>query len=306
MKKVIKILGILFITIFVLVIALMIWNTKRQLLSKNYPNQIKTGGDIEAKYAQYGPYEVAYFEQTVLENYKKYEIWYPSEMENSNLTYPVIVINNGTGMHASQQKAAYNRLASWGFIVIGNEEEYSWNGFAANMSLQYLLRANEQKESIFFQHIDTKNIGITGHSQGGVACINAITQTKYAQSYKAAFLISPSSEELSASLEWDYDISKVTIPIAMIAGTGDVDENLIIPLEGLTKMAEHASFSPYVLIARKSGYDHGETAMQTDGYMTAWFMYWLQSDDEAKKAFIGDNPEILNNPLYQDQKIKEN
>lgn len=304
MKKILKLMGIFAIIIILLIVIFL--NTNRQLLSKDYPSKIKTGGEIEEKYAQYGTYSVSYFEQNVLENYKKYEIWYPSEMVDSNYTYPVIVINNGTGMRASRQKSAYNRLASWGFIVIANEEEYSWNGFSADMSLQYLLRANEQENSIFYQHINIENIGTTGHSQGGVACINTVTETKRAKMYKATFLVSPSVEELAVSLEWDYDIAKVNIPIAIFAGTGNIDSQLITPLDGMMKMYDNAISSPYVLIARKSGYDHGETAVQTDGYMTAWFMYWLQGDEEAGKAFVGDNPEIMNNKLYQNQKLRRN
>ena len=34
--------------------------------------------------------------------------------------------------------------------------------------------------------------------------------------------------------------------------------------------------------------------------MTAWFMYWLQNDTEAGKAFFGENAEINSNSLYQD------
>ena len=45
---------------------------------------------------------------------------------------------------------------------------------------------------------------------------------------------------------------------------------------------------------------------RSDGYVTAWFMWKLQDDEEASKAFIGDNPEILNNKFYQDQKITLN
>lgn len=180
-------------------------------------------------------------------------------METSENTYPVIVINNGTGMHASRSKAGYNRLASWGFIVIGNEEEYSWNGFAAEMSLQYLLRANGQDNSIFYKHIDVENIGVTGHSQGGAGCINTITETKNSQMYKAAFLISPAVEELASSLEWDYDISKVKIPLAIFAGTGNADAQMICPLDGLNKMYENAQSSPQVVVARKTGFDHGDT-----------------------------------------------
>lgn len=303
MKKRLKIIGIVFIGIIALAVVFFIWNSHRQLLSKDYYKKIKTGGEIEKKYSGYGTYETAYFEQVVLESYKKYEIWYPKEMTEKNLKYPVIVINNGTGMYASRQMAAYERLASWGFIVIGNEEEYSWNGFAANMSLQYLIRANEQLDSLFYGHIDEGKIGVTGHSQGGAACIKTVTETNYAHLYRAAFLVSPTVPELAASLEWDYDISKVTVPIAIIAGTGDADANLITPLDGLTQMYETASNAPFVMIARKTGYDHGETSVQSDGYMTAWFRYWLCGDEEAKNAFLGESPEILQNELYENQKI---
>ena len=37
-----------------------------------------------------------------------------------------------------------------------------------------------------------------------------------------------------------------------------------------------------------------------DGYVTAWFMYWLKGDTEAGKAFWGDNAEILSNANWQD------
>ena len=54
------------------------------------------------------------------------------------------------------------------------------------------------------------------------------------------------------------------------------------------------------VIARKKNVDHGDSHLQTDGYMTAWFMYWLKNDTEAKKVFFGDNAEILTNKNWQD------
>ena len=59
----------------------------------------------------------------------------------------------------------------------------------------------------------------------------------------------------------------------------------------------------FKLRARVAGAEHVEMQMKTDGYMTAWMLYQLQGDEEASKAFLGDNPEILTNELYQDQKI---
>ena len=56
-------------------------------------------------------------------------------------------------------------------------------------------------------------------------------------------------------------------------------------------------------MARRSKAEHQDTASVADGYVTAWFMWQLQNDTEAAKAFIGEDPELLRNPLYQDQQI---
>ncbi|MCI7322920.1 MAG: hypothetical protein MR508_06390 [Lachnospiraceae bacterium] len=61
-----------------------------------------------------------------MENYKKYEVYYPAELETENKKYPVIIVNNGTGVKGSKAKTMFEHFASWGgVIVIGNEEEYS-------------------------------------------------------------------------------------------------------------------------------------------------------------------------------------
>ncbi len=60
------------------------------------------------------------------------------------------------------------------------------------------------------------------------------------------------------------------------------------------------------VMMRRIGAEHGTMLYSADGYVTAWFMWQLQGDEEASKAFVGDNPEILKNGLYQDQKINLN
>ena len=238
----------------------------------------------------------------MLENYEKYEIYYPEELTSADKKYPVIVVSNGTGVKGSKAKAMFEHFASWGFIVIGNEEEYSWNGFASDMSLNYLLKCDDDKESIFYQKIDSDNIGSLGHSQGGVGAINTVTDTKHSDMYKTVVAESPSNPELSAGLEWDYDISKVNIPIFMVAGTkGDFEMKTVIPSEKLPEM--YAQITAPKAMARKKDCEHGEMLYSADGYVTAWLMWQLQGDEEAATAFIGDKPELMNNELYQEQRI---
>ena len=56
-------------------------------------------------------------------------------------------------------------------------------------------------------------------------------------------------------------------------------------------------------MARKKGCEHGHMLYSADGYVTAWFMWQLQNDPNAAKAFTGDSPELMNNELYQEQRI---
>ena len=58
-------------------------------------------------------------------------------------------------------------------------------------------------------------------------------------------------------------------------------------------------------MAREKNRDHGDMLRYADGYMTAWFLYYLQDNEEAGTAFFGENAEILTNPNWQDVKVEE-
>lgn len=85
--------------------------------------------------------------------------------------------------------------------------------------------------------------------------------------------------------------------------TGKYSENDfagVAPLFSLIDNYNEIGGSVFKLRARVSGAEHGEMQMRTDGYMTAWMLYHLQKDEEAGKAFIGENAEILSNVNWQD------
>lgn len=111
---------------------------------------------------------------------------------------------------------------------------------------------------------------------------------------------SPAHLELATSLEWDYDISNLDIPFLMVAGTEKSDAELVCTLERMNKLYDFVVDSSLKVMARRVGAEHGEMLYLADGYVTAWFMWQLQNDEEASKAFAGDNAEILKNKLYQD------
>ena len=141
------------------------------------------------------------------------------------------------------------------------------------------------------------NIGITGHSQGGVGVINAITVQAHSDMYKAAVALSPTNITLAENIEWHYDASLINTPIMLLSGAGGGDD-WVITGEQLEEIYDLISCEKIMM--RRVATDHGQMLYSGEGYVIAFFMYHLQGDFEARKAFFGTEAEILTNSLWQD------
>lgn len=309
MKKVMKILlvilGVIVSLIFILVL-LLIWASKQPAVKENYWEDVTSGATLERKYTNKGIYAISSFEQ-ISEDEKigQFKIWYPTELNDTDKKYPAVVMVNGTGVPASRYEAVFERLASWGFIVIGNEDGSSWDGVSSAASLDFLINLGEDENSVLFGKVDMDNIGIAGHSQGGVGAINAVTAQENGNTYKALYTASTTHIALSEALSWSYDVSKISIPYFMTAETmqtdaGNEKDTGIAPLSSLQENYIAIPDTAEKVYARRVNADHADMLVQADGYMTAWFMYYLKGDAEAEQVFVGASAEILTNSNWQD------
>lgn len=292
------------------------WSRDVPSVTADYYTQTQTGGEIEEIYTAMGEYDVDYAEYPAQDLLiKQYKIWYPSALAGEEgREWPIVVMANGTGVPASRYAPVFRHLASWGFVVIGNEIQNSWSGGASAGALDLLAELNEDPSSLFYHKLDLDNVGSAGHSQGAIGAINAVTAQPNGDSYKALYLASTPSSLYASTLEWAYDPALIDVPCFMTAGTGLLDAGEAGSPE-VAEEAQEVSISPlwsqeenYGLIpdsvpklrARRTGADHAEMLPWPDGYMTAWFMYWLQGDEAAGRAFFGPDAEIVHNPLWQD------
>ena len=302
MKKVLKVIGVIILLLAVLIAALFHFISKSPSVPENYTNTVKTGGEIEAKYLAMGSYEVEHLESATVSSLEKFEVYYPKDIDKMGKV-PVVIFLNGTGTPASKYPALQEHLASWGFITIANEENNSFYGEGVELSIRYLLFADtyssNDDESPLKGHIDFDNIGVTGHSQGGIGVINGITIHPHSDMIKAAVMLSSTETDMAKAFLWDSDSSLIHANTMMIGSSGQTD-SAISPLESMQKTYENITDDVIKVLARRNDCDHGEMLYYADGYVTAWFMYFLQGDEEAGKAFFGDNPEISANKLYQD------
>ncbi len=291
------------ITAFILIIIICaILFSNRQFAPKNYYNKVKTGGNIESKYMSLGKYDTSKYEEEVMQEAKKYIIYYPSEMENENKKYPVVVFLNDIDIPASKYYHLLEHMASWGFIAVGSESEYDWSGFSSNTTINHLKNLDSKKKyndknNIFYNSIDLDNVGITGYSEGAIGVLNAITKSENKDVYKCAVSISPTNKTLSDRFEWYYDASLVKSPILLIS-SDDTSNDSGVSLKQLKSIYNEVSGDKIMMVRKNTKRD--KMIYSADGYVTAWFMYYLKDDVDASKAFMGDNAEVINNKLYKD------
>ena len=296
MKLILRILlwiVVIIIVLILLLILLLFILSGRPFVPGNYTEKVKTGGTLEEKYMHMGPYETAVYTEEAPEDWGNYIIHYPKEMEHSNKTYPLVVFVNGTGVKASKYPALFEHLASWGFIVIGNEDPSTFSGDSANASIAFLLEQNEEKNSLFYHKVDTAHIGISGHSQGGVGVFNALKDETYGKLYTCAVSLSPTEMELAEALHIPYNPEGINTPVMVIAS----EEHDVITKEGVEKINSLLE-GPHISALRINA-DHGKMLYEGDGYVTAWLMYWLKEDKEAGSLFSADS-EWYNNPLWKE------
>ena len=219
----------------------------------------------------------------------------------------MIIVVNGSNIRVRNYIPFFERLASWGFIVVGNDDPQTGTGESASVTLDKMLSL--PSDSVLYGKIDVNNIGVIGYSQGGAGAINAVTRYENGSYYKALFTGSASYALLAKNMGWEYDISKVHIPYLMTAGTGASDDSGhygddefagVAPLFSLEENYNGMPDDVFKVRGRITGAEHMAMQVLSDGYMTAWMLYNLRGDEEAGKVFIGENAEIMQNQGWQD------
>lgn len=124
MKKMLKVIGIIILLVVGFIVLALINES-------SYYKKTTTEKEIDKKYAEMGNLKVSSKNYDANDDtIKKYVIWYPTELKDNK--YPVVIWANGTGSKSDTYKAFLKHLSSWGFIVVGNDDENTRSGESLN------------------------------------------------------------------------------------------------------------------------------------------------------------------------------
>ena len=179
MKKVLRIMGkvVLAILAVLLLIAIILFirnkiQEKKPWLPDDYYSNFTTDSPLEQKYTLRGSFETAHsVYDSDNKNIGKIHVYFPRELESNDKIYPLIMVVNGSNTRALNYLPFFDRLASWGFIVVGTDDPQAGTGETTSIALDFIL--NLGSTDVLSGKVDRDRIGIAGYSQGGAGALGA-------------------------------------------------------------------------------------------------------------------------------------
>jgi hypothetical protein len=288
-------------------------NTTGQPASKppNYPT-----GAIELKYYADGPWKTTTGVQCCDSSGNKFDLYYPTNLGANGFHHPILTWGNGTFGKPSNTEFFLNHMASWGFVVIATEDSETGLGQTILDGAKFLIKANSNSGSLFFNKLDKNQIGAFGHSQGAGGAIRAFLAS--AGTIKTVVPI-----ELPAQVWCTYGPKCIDTKNLMSGSIFFIDGSKDIPISPPTQPAWYIgeqSIEAYYDATPASvekvkgtiiGPGHNDIQGQPQcpttrivpgcnngvygylGYPTAWFMDRLQGDAYAHGAFVNRTGEMF-------------
>lgn len=252
----------------------------------------------------------------------KFDIWYPTGL--SATRHPIVVWGDGTNAVPSQYAYLLRHLASWGFVVIGTENQNTGSGVDIRKSLDYLLAQDDDPTSMFFGKLDKTAVGAVGHSQGASGVLNAMRDSGGAIK-TAVPLELPAQHFCSTSTSCADTRSLTTGSVFFVNGSADgliSPSQQLVPwqAEGLQSNQAYYEATPANLAkvwGTLNGPNHNDVQGQPDcaaasvpcttgvygylGYPTAWLLAQLCGDATARDAFRSGSEFFTPSPNWRNQ-----
>ena len=288
------------------------------MFAQTEPTVLEEGGT--------GPYKAVMYE---VEGFKEHTVFAPKDLSvfSEKKALPVLVWGNGGCANSPRGHEKFlNDIASYGYIVLATgimpkadaPRGMGGMGFGGNQSrseqqvesMDWAFAQNSDKNSPFYQKIDTKNICISGMSCGGLQALfncfdERVTSIMICNSglfdqVEGEGRRMPGMPSVAKS-----KLKEIHCPIIYILG-GETDIAYNNGMDDF-KRIDHV---PAIAVNLPVG--HGGTYNQPHGgefaiVARAWLDWQLKGDKEASKMFVGDKPAILQRPdwtLEKNAKVK--
>lgn len=272
-------------------------------------------GPIEAKYIATGPWAIS--ETRAAEPCDRKgnlcTIYHPTAMGSnplkgmtSGFAHPVIAWANGTGVLTDAYSVMLRHWASWGFVVVASDDGSTGLGESTEDAVNYIVAQSQSQSSEFFHKIDGTQIGVSGHSQGGLTAIHLFARRP--ELFKTS--VPWSATTFGAGLVFGaanvFDLNRVRSGSIFFWGSAtDLLGNSALQLVDYQSTSDNVGKA--IASLTNGGHDglvrppecNEPECIAARGYSTAWMMWRLQDAADVESAFVPGTGEFSrSHPLW--------
>ena len=213
-------------------------------------------------------------------DFSLYTVYRPAQFKEGEKA-PIITWGNGTCAQPEGYGALLRYVASHGFFVVAANSRWVGNGSPMKKGLDFAFAANDDKNSPYYQKLDTTKVGAMGHSQGGQGTVAIVGDAR-----------------VKAVIIWNMT-SSTSKPF--LAVSGDTDVVRLTP-ESMRRAVNNASVQAaflYYHMVPETGSASGHLTLMTQPERViepavAWWKFILGADSESKLYFSGANCKLCN------------
>jgi pimeloyl-ACP methyl ester carboxylesterase len=223
----------------------------------------------------------------------------PQALGQDGMRHGVVGWGNGTGASPQSYFSLLDQFASQGFVVVAANTPNAGSGREIQQGIDFVLRADADPQSPFFQKIHTRGACASGHSQGARGAV-------------AAAALSP-DVTCTAPLETsNAAVEQLRVPTAFFYGSLD---DIATPDEGRAlaqRIVALGAQGPQLVFGIVDGATHftpvtnrapvSALTRVMAGYAAAFFAANLNDDREAQALFFGPQGQC---GICQDARIVE-
>ena len=246
-----------------------------------------------------GPYKAVMQEEPSL---LMHTVFCPQDLEqfNAEKPLPVVVWGNGACYNSPFEHYLFlNEIASHGYLIVATgympkeDEPYNFDTIRSTSaqqieSIDWVIAQNADKESPYYNKVDTKHIVAAGMSCGGLQTLDNCADPRLSgiMICNSGLFINPSVAMPDMPMPSNEKLKEIKVPVLyMLGGNEDIAyENGMDDFHRINHVPAFACNYPV---------GHGGTYSQPHGgefaiVATAWLDWQTKGCAEAAKMFVGD------------------
>jgi len=204
---------------------------------------------------------------------KLFTVYRPAQFKEGEKV-PIITWGNGTCSQPEGYGALLRYVASHGFLVVAANSRWVGDGGPMKKGLDFAFAANEDKNSPYYQKLDTTKVGAMGHSQGGQGTVAVVGDSR-----------------VKAVILWNSGAS-TSKPFLAVSGDKDIVGLTASSMERAVNSARVKAAYLYYHMIPGTGSASGHLTLMTQPERVAepavaWWKLILSGDAASKPYFVG-------------------